>query len=90
MIRPSDATNAELSTLAPQPIPELDQAGQHVLEDFAMFWRSEPNSDAKRQCLSLVFDGIWLDDHCVVAVQPKPASSASSTGSTKRANSQRG
>jgi site-specific DNA recombinase len=67
-----DAIHAELSTLAPQPIPDLDQA-RHVLEDFAMFWRNEHDPNAKRQFLSLVFDGIWLDDHRVVAVQPKPA-----------------
>jgi DNA invertase Pin-like site-specific DNA recombinase len=67
-----DAIHNELSTLAPQPIPDLDQA-RHVLEDFAMFWRTENDPNAKRQFLHLVFDGVWLDDHRVVAVQPKPA-----------------
>lgn len=28
---------------------------------------------AKRQFLHLIFDGAWLDDHRVVAVQPKPS-----------------
>jgi hypothetical protein len=52
-----DAIHAELSTLAPQPIPDLDQA-RDVLEDFAMFWRTENDPNAKRQFLSLVFDGV--------------------------------
>jgi hypothetical protein len=45
-----DAIHAELSTLAPQPIPDLDQF------------------------LSFVFEGIWLDDHRVVASNPSPFS----------------
>jgi hypothetical protein len=29
-----------------------------VLEDLAMFWRTENDPNAKRQFLSLVFDGV--------------------------------
>lgn len=36
-----EAINAELSALAPTPIPDLDQARQ-VLEDFTIFWTSRP------------------------------------------------
>jgi hypothetical protein len=64
--------NAELSALAPAPIPDLDQAGK-VLEDFTIFWTNEADPANKRQFLSLIFDGIWLDDGRVVAVQPKPS-----------------
>jgi hypothetical protein len=44
-----------------------------VLGDFTLFWQQENDPSAKRQFLSLVFDGIWLDDGRVVAVQPKPS-----------------
>jgi hypothetical protein len=44
-----------------------------VLEDFAAFWQHETDPNAKRQFLQLIFDGVWLDDHRVVAVQPKPS-----------------
>ncbi len=67
-----DAINAELSSLAPGPIPDLDQAGK-VLEDFTIFWTNEGDPANKRQFLSLIFDGVWLDDGRVVAVQPKPS-----------------
>ena len=67
-----DAINAELSSLAPGPIPDLDQAGK-VLEDFTIFWTNETDPANKRQFLSLIFDGVWLDDGRVVAVQPKPS-----------------
>jgi hypothetical protein len=33
----------------------------------------EHNPTAKRQFLTLIFDGVWLDDGRVVAVQPKPS-----------------
>ncbi len=64
--------HAELSSLAPGPIPDLDQAGK-VLEDFTIFWTNEADPANKRQLLSLIFDGVWLDDGRVVAVQPKPS-----------------
>jgi hypothetical protein len=67
-----DAINAELSTLAPGPIPDIDQAGK-VLEDFTIFWTNEADPANKRQFLTLLFDGVWLDDGRVVAVQPKPS-----------------
>lgn len=44
-----------------------------MLEDFAVFWQKEHDPSAKRQFLHLIFDGVWLDDHRVVAVQPKPS-----------------
>ncbi len=66
-----DAIHAELSTLAPQPLPDLDHA-QQVLEDFTLFWEREHDPTAKRQFLSLIFEGVWLDADRVVAVQPKP------------------
>jgi hypothetical protein len=44
-----------------------------VLKDFSIFWREERDHDSKRQFLSLVFEGVWLDERRVVAVQPKPA-----------------
>jgi hypothetical protein len=68
-----DAIHAELDTLAPEPTANLDQAGK-VLEDFAIFWAIETDPAAKRQFLSLVFGGVWLDhDRVRVAVQPKPS-----------------
>jgi hypothetical protein len=67
-----DAINAELSALAPGPIPDLDQASK-VLEDFTIFWSNETDPTNKRQFLNLIFDGVWLDDGRVVAVQPKPS-----------------
>ena len=67
-----DAINIELNALAPQPIPDLDHA-QQVLEDFTVFWQREQDPDAKRRFLSLIFQGIWLDENRVVAVQPKPS-----------------
>src|ERR1019366_923921 len=67
-----DAINAELVALAPQPIPDLDQA-RMVLEDFTIFWTNEADPAAKRQFLSLIFESVWLDQDRVVAVQPKPS-----------------
>jgi DNA invertase Pin-like site-specific DNA recombinase len=66
-----DAIHAELSALAPQPLPDLDHA-QQVLEDFTVFWEKEKDPAAKRQFLSLIFEGVWLDANRVIAVQPKP------------------
>jgi site-specific DNA recombinase len=67
-----DAINAELADLAPDPIPDLEQA-RKVLDDFGIFWRLETDPDAKRQLLGLLFEKVWLDERRVVAVQPKPA-----------------
>jgi site-specific DNA recombinase len=67
-----DAIHAELDALAPEPTANLDQAGK-VLEDFTIFWATETDPAAKRQFLSLVFGGVWLDQDRVVAVQPKPS-----------------
>ena len=67
-----DAINLELDALAPEPIADLDQARQ-VLEDFTSFWSTETDPDSKRQFLTLIFEGIWLDERRVVAVQPKPS-----------------
>lgn len=43
-----------------------------MLEDFTVFWEEENEPAAKRQFLSLIFQGVWLEDNRVVAVQPKP------------------
>jgi hypothetical protein len=67
-----DAINAELTALAPDPLPDLHQA-RKVLEDFTLFWQKETDPDAKRRFLSLIFEGVWLDESRVVAVQPKPS-----------------
>ena len=67
-----DLPRPELAALTPQPTLDLDHARQ-VLEDFAVFWQRENDPSAKRQLLQLIFDGVWLDDHRVVAVQPKPS-----------------
>ena len=67
-----DAINAELNALAPEPIPDLGLA-RSVLEDFTKFWTTETEPDAKRQFLTLIFEGVWLDERRVVAVQPKPS-----------------
>ncbi len=64
--------HAELSSLAPGSIPDIDQASK-ALQDFTLFWQKESDPANKRQFLSLVFDGVWLDDHRVIAVQPKPS-----------------
>jgi hypothetical protein len=55
-----------------RPIPDLDRASE-VLEDLSIFWRDETEPDAKRQFLGMLFEGIWLDDGRVVAVQPTPS-----------------
>ncbi len=71
-----DAINAELNALAPEPIPDLDldlDLARSVLEDFTTFWTTETEPDAKRQFLTLIFEGVWLDERRVVAVQPKPS-----------------
>jgi site-specific DNA recombinase len=62
----------QLAELAPEPIPDLDQAEQ-VLSDFSIFWRDESDAEAKRQMLQLVFERVWLDDGHIVAVRPKHA-----------------
>jgi DNA invertase Pin-like site-specific DNA recombinase len=67
-----EAIHTELDVLAPEPTANLDQAGK-VLEDFAIFWSTETDPAAKRQSLSLIFGGMWLDQDRVVAVQPKPS-----------------
>jgi hypothetical protein len=66
------AINAELDTLAPEPTPDIDLA-RSVLEDFTTFWTTETEHEAKRQFLTLIFEGVWLDERRVVAVQPKPS-----------------
>jgi len=67
-----DAINAELNALAPEPVPDLDLA-RSVLEDFTTFWTTETEHEAKRQFLTHIFEGVWLDERRVVAVQPKPS-----------------
>jgi Recombinase zinc beta ribbon domain/Recombinase len=67
-----DAIHAELDSLAPNPIPDLDEA-RKMLEDFTIFWTTETDPGAKRQFLGLIFAGVWLDEQRVVAVQPKPS-----------------
>jgi hypothetical protein len=67
-----DAIHTELDSLAPNPIPDIDQASK-VLEDFTIFWTTETDPSAKRQFLGLVFAGVWLDELRVVAVQPRPS-----------------
>lgn len=67
-----NAINAELDAMAPGPLLDHDHA-REVLKDFSIFWREESDHDAKRQFLSLIFEGVWLDDRRVVAVQPKPS-----------------
>lgn len=67
-----DSIHAELNALTPQPTPDLDQA-QQILEDFTVFWENEQDPKAKRSFLQLIFQGVWLDENRVVAVQPKPS-----------------
>jgi hypothetical protein len=67
-----DAITTQLTALAPGPTHDLRHA-RKALEDFEIFWTKETNPDAKRQFLQLIFDGIWLDERKVVAVQPKPS-----------------
>ena len=61
-----------LAELAPEPLPDLDQAEQ-VLNDFSLFWRDHSDPEAKRHMLQLVFERVWLDDGHIVAVRPKHA-----------------
>ena len=72
-----DAIHTELSALAPQPIPDLDHA-QQVLEDFTVFWEKETDPAAKRQFLSLIFEGVWLDETASSPSSPSRHSSPSS------------
>jgi hypothetical protein len=44
----------ELAALAPEPVPDLEQA-ERAVNDFSIFWRQEGNEEAKRQLLHLVF-----------------------------------
>lgn len=44
-----------------------------AIEDFKMFGTTETDPDAKRELPSLILQGVWLDEHRVVAVQPKPS-----------------
>jgi Recombinase zinc beta ribbon domain len=67
-----NAINTELNTLVQQPIPDLDQA-QQILEDFSRFWQNEQDPNAKRRFLHLIFQGVWIDEQRIVAVQPKPS-----------------
>lgn len=53
-------------------MPDLELACS-VLEDFTTFWSTETEPDAKRHFLTLIFEGVWLDERRVVAVQPKPS-----------------
>jgi hypothetical protein len=74
---PNTSPDARPSTPSSQhsphsPPPDLDQA-RAVLEDLAVFWQRESDPNAKRQFLNLILDGVWLDDHRVAAVQPKPS-----------------
>ena len=43
-----------------------------MLDDFTIFWQNETDPAAKREFLSLIFEGVWLDADRVVAIQPKP------------------
>ena len=67
-----DAINTELTNLTPNPLPDLDHA-RKVLADFTLFWQNETDPDARRHFLTLIFDGVWLDQDRIVAVQPKPS-----------------
>jgi hypothetical protein len=67
-----NAINADLNALTPEPIPDLADA-RRVLEDFTTFWTTETEHEAKRQFLTHIFEGVWLDERRVVAVQPKPS-----------------
>ena len=67
-----NAINAELTALAPEPTTDLTDA-RRVLEDFTEFWTTETEHEAKRKFLTLIFEGVWLDERRVVAVQPKPS-----------------
>lgn len=40
---------------------------------FTEFWTTETDHEAKRKFLTLIFEGVWLDERRVVAVQPKPS-----------------
>jgi hypothetical protein len=66
-----NAINTELSALAPEPTTDLTDA-RRVLEDFTEFWTTETDHEAKRKFLTLIFEGVWLDERRVVAVQPRP------------------
>lgn len=44
-----------------------------MLEDFTIFWQNETDPNAKRHFLHLIFDGVWIEDSRIVAVQPKPS-----------------
>ena len=62
----------QLAELAPEPLPDLDQAEQ-VLTDFSIFWHDEADAEAKRQMLQLVLDAYGSMKAAVVAVRPKDA-----------------
>lgn len=67
-----DAIDAELDSLAPGPSPDLD-AARAVLEDFATFWKTEPNPEPRRELLAQLFERVWIDGQRIVAVTPTTA-----------------
>jgi hypothetical protein len=44
----------ELAALAPEPVPDLEQA-ERVVNNFSIFWRRDGDAEAKWQLLQLVF-----------------------------------
>jgi site-specific DNA recombinase len=67
-----DAIDTELDTLAPGPSPDLDGA-RAILEDFATFWKTEPNPEPRRELLAQLFERVWIDGQRIVAVKPTAA-----------------
>ncbi len=49
--------------------PEEQPNTAPALEDFTTFWQNETDPNA----MHLIFDGLWIEDSRIVAVQPKPS-----------------
>jgi hypothetical protein len=44
-----------------------------VPEDFGRFWETATNPKPRRELLAQLFERVWIDGQCVVAVKPTTA-----------------
>ena len=63
------ALEEELQRAAPPSDPDLEHASE-VLEDFARFWKAEPDPSERRKLLLSLFARVWAKDGAIVAIKP--------------------
>lgn len=76
---PGRRSETQLADLAPEPLPDLDEAEQ-VLNDFSLLWRDQSDPEAKRHMLQLVFERVWRDDGHNVLADRRQGTQAIRTG----------